>query len=376
MDDLPELALIRMFSCLPLYDQLNVRLVCKKWKLLIENDNLTRPSAGAELILFIRMESRPMFWSHSQRPFNLANSLPVTPAIKTSKFFKDLFAGIKKLYIALAQTSFTENGINSIVGSFLGLEHLEIRNISLPESLFDVDFSLPNLRTIYLDADCRLMSLNCPRLTELSVDANFPLKVPSPFEKNLKILKVKSFSHHPEHVLPNLEILCFSGHLQIEILPYRKLKEVHFYYRRAVSTTPRETDFESLFRDRTLLERTFDVYYDGMPCKALSELETCKIWAGCERDFLEKYFHCPKSGPDDLKLTHTKGRFFWRDTTLGENIDKLSFEQIEHLARSIGYLCIFDRIKHLNNLFRYNENDHSFNLKLNALFNYVPQSQP
>lgn len=370
MDDLPELALIRIFSWLPLPDQLNVRLVCKKWKFLIENDNLARPFSRSELILFIRMERRPMFWSQNQRPVNLANSLHVNPSIRTSKCFKNLFAGIKRLYIAL--TWFTQNGINSIIDSFLSLEHLEIENMLHSESKFDVDFSLPNLRTLYLGGDHRLVNLNCPHLTQLSVVADFPLEIDtSAFEKNLKFLKVKSFLHHPDHVLPSLEVLCFSCNFQIDLRPYRELKEVHFYYQQGVSYAASHVDLESLFRDRTLLERAVEVYYDGMPCKDVSELETYKCSAGGERDFLERYFLCPKKS-DDLKFTYTKGRFYWRGTLLEERIDKLSFEQIEHLARSINWLRIFDRQLDYHHLFRYNENDHRFNLKLKSLFNYVP----
>ena len=71
--NLPDVALIRVLNCLPVCDQLNVRLVCKHWKLI--TDSFVRKD---ELVLFLEIYPRPVYWFHNGRKVDLANSFLIS----------------------------------------------------------------------------------------------------------------------------------------------------------------------------------------------------------------------------------------------------------------------------------------------------------
>lgn len=127
--ELPELALIKVLNCFSLYDQLTTyRLVCKRWKALIEQDILA--NSRKELVLFVRMLRVPLIWYHSQQAVRLNDSIVVNQSIKNSQHFRHLFANLKSLFIALFEPSLANFDLTGVVHSFLKLEHLEIRNLS------------------------------------------------------------------------------------------------------------------------------------------------------------------------------------------------------------------------------------------------------
>ena len=397
MNGLPELALIKIFDCLPLYDQLSsARLVCKKWKLLIEQDNLT--NSRSELVLFLRMERRPLIWSHNQQPVDLMNSLISNSLINGSTRFGNRLTTVKRLYIAMWELNFDSNQICNAVNQFSNVEHLEINNmyVLLCDRTFiseiNVDFNLPKLQTLYLGNNDRLVNLNCPALTRLSVfDAFHWNETLSRTLNQLRFLKVCSFSHEPGLGMANLEVLMIADDLQIDLDLFPKLREVHYYLKSAsrehsdvranVSGRPeQEAALLSLFERKVQLGRNLKVYCDGLRCDTLQELATAKrnvkLYSPvtiCRTDyrFTEDFDLISKGSFDRIKLEDVKRSLnLFRPSQLKE-LNSLSAQTIEHTARALEHSEVdttdidsfFER-----DSFRFD--DPSF-LKLKAFFRYA-----
>ena len=426
MSDLPELVLIKLFNCLPLHDQLlSVRLVCKKWKLLVEQNNLA--NCRSELVLLRRMERRPLIWSHNQQPVDLRNSLILNTLTNSSTLLKR-FASVKKLYIAMFENfGGNETPICHIVHHFLNLEHLEINNMCIerggPDAIskFIVDFNLPKLKTLYLGNNDRLVNLNCPTLTRLSLfDAFHWNETLSRTLNHLQFLKVRSFSHEPGLGMANLEELYLIDDLQIDLPLFPKLREVHFYQRNMERDIPRENDQDDpddlmpgppvppqeaalLFERKVRLGRNLKVYCSGFPCDTLQELnegisklrDTLIILGSPTR------FKCPRTellgGPeldwiakghlDRIKLENVKRSLFLFSGSQFEELSKWSSQAIEYVARSLEHsgniLSVqesllrnsehFETVGTLDSfLDAFQVHDPSF-LKLRALYRYVIQ---
>lgn len=393
MNELPELALIRIFNGLPLYDQLAGRLVCKLWKTLIENDLLA--NSRKELILFLRMTQRPLIWSHSQQPINLDNSIVVNGKFKTSNSFKALFFNKKRLYIAqcYGYDTFEEfDYLNDFVPNFPNLEHLEINNLfyvvyqeNTPR--LTVDFSHPNLRTLYLGYKDQLVRLNCPSLTDLSVYSDFHLAERSPgslISNNIRFLKVLSFSHQPRHGLPSLEVLHFSVSLQINIVDFPKLKEIHYDFRflefegnqleqilnleSNLKVNVRAT-FSSLLQRKMSLKRHLEIYYNGIRCRSLDQirsLENILYPLDLSKEELEQLIE----GSDELRLGIAKRRLDADELKLVRYRNQLTGDSIKRLARATNYLGVGRRACQRPPEAYYLE-DRSFDLTAKAIFEYV-----
>lgn len=96
--DLPELALIQVLNYLPVRDQLNARLVCRYWK-LISDDSVRKD----ELILFLEIYPRPVYWFHDGRKIDLGDAFLITHihSLK-SEFFLKHFRKVRRLMIVHA----------------------------------------------------------------------------------------------------------------------------------------------------------------------------------------------------------------------------------------------------------------------------------
>ena len=368
MNGLPELALIKIFNYLPLYDQLsNARLVCKKWKLLIEQDNLM--NSRSELVLFLRMERRPLVWSHNQQPVDLRNSLISTSvqsltSINDSTRFMNRFANVRRLYIAMFETDFDGNEICNAVNRFSNVEHLEINNMYFLLSdatalrQINIDLNLPKLQTLYLGNDDRLVNLNCPALTRLSLfDAFHWNETFSRTLKNLRFLKVRSFSHEPGLGMANLEVLMIADDIQIELDLFPKLREVHYYLKSAdredrdvrpnVSGRPhQEAALLSLFERKVRLGKNLKVYCDGLLCDTLQELATAKRNVKyyspltiCRTDYrlTEDFDLISKGCFDRIKLEDVKRSLNLFRPSQFEELNRLSAQAIEYAARSLEH---------------------------------------
>ena len=85
--DLPEVALIRVLNHLPVRNQLNARLVCRHWK-QITDSSVQRD----ELILFLEIYPRSIYWYYDGREVDLGNAFLVNkPHSFRSKFYSRFF---------------------------------------------------------------------------------------------------------------------------------------------------------------------------------------------------------------------------------------------------------------------------------------------
>ena len=97
--DLPELALIRVLNLLSVRDQLNARLVCMRWMFI--TDSSVRKD---ELILFLEIYPRPVYWFHDGREVNLDNALMISSQqsalgnfkVLKSEFFLSYFCSLTR----------------------------------------------------------------------------------------------------------------------------------------------------------------------------------------------------------------------------------------------------------------------------------------
>ena len=388
MDTLPELALLRIFSHLPVYDRLAARLVCKEWRRLVE-EQLSH--SAKELVLFYWMRPRPVVWHYSGQPVNLDNAVTVNPKFRSSASFKRLFRSIQRLYIAAySGESYSkintddelewDSCIKDLLGSvncFTDLEHFEL-NLSKSFSFPRPDqppfkINLKKLKTFHYETDLfgRLASVRSAKLEHLAffdhlhMNANF-----ESFRNSLKVLKVYSFSCQRGFELPNLQQLFFSRRLEIQICSFKKLREVHFYYLDNQSYVydllEIKTIFEDLFEQRSRFERKLLVYFDGNRCEpdSLSE-EVAKERIMYENNLLghvrirKTDLQAFMQNKEDFRLQLLRKHLDYTNE-LDDVIAAMSEGQIERLARSLEAVSLFDQpssdpllFSKLRDLFRY-----------------------
>ena len=367
--DVPELVLINVFNSLPLYDQLAARLVCKQWQRLIE-ENLAH--SARELVIFSNIQPRPLIWHHNDQPVNLSNSLVVNPKIKEARLFKELFLNIRRLYVVYCvcrlDTSRMQREVFDFLNNFSGLEHVEVYDgcsMSLHESCrTNLDFELPNLKTLFSDPKVQTSSLIAsPRLEQLAFYDDFHLDFQLAFLKtNLKLLKVFSFSHAEFIELPNLEVLYFHGSLQIELANFKKLREIHFvilpvyhWIEKFNENNPvrlARTAFEELFEQKQRLKRDNPrVYFEGIRCEASSFREITRrkriLRSGCSKcsravirpSDLESF----QQNRDDFQVRNLR-LYFEYSSQFDDVLAAMSDEQVERLARSLEIVVLVDQL--------------------------------
>lgn len=385
INDLPELALLRVLKLLPLYDQLKVRLVCKRWKVLAEEDNQT------ELVLLVRVAAMPLFWSRNHQPVNLNNAITVDASkIASSILFKRLFKNVKSLFIFLNECD--PEFLSEAINLFPNLEHLEICNPLYMSFLgFDLKYtqidlsSLPNLRTLHLDQPYTLSNLNCPLLSELSVFAIFRgPETLSVLRNSLRFLKVRTFSDQYV-LLPNLEVIYFSEFLGIEIAAYKKLKEIHYYfhnafnfffesYKEKVANDVKE-NLVWLFEEKTRLGRELDFFHDGTRCKSVEQIKgISKFYWFRYRVWSEEY-ELLLNWPDELGLEKVKKAFFCSETSFDDYKNRLNARSIEQLARSIDYVMLGGALYDPEEPFAYHDGYRLLDPEMKPLLKYATSVQ-
>lgn len=85
--------MISVFRGVPLYDQIQIRGVCRQWKTIVEN----LLSSRKELMRFYK--TRSLVWFHSLRPVDLTGSVIVNEQLRKRRVFPRLFKNIKRLYV-------------------------------------------------------------------------------------------------------------------------------------------------------------------------------------------------------------------------------------------------------------------------------------
>ena len=272
--DLPEVALIQVQNNLSIRDQLNVRLVCRYWKLV--NETLVRRD---ELVLFFGIPPRPIYWLHDGRDVNSANAFLVKYfECMKSQFFLRYFPQVRRLMIAhtaIIQTS--QPLIELIQASFLQLEHLQFNALNLrftyQESrkfVYETNFHLPNLRTFYSQTGDMPLGLHCPRLTELYVYSKLNITEQTDSQtklciQRLRLLLVQALTYPPDFEFSNLEFLYFNQPFSFRLNNFPRLKELHYFH--GVSEVRRGMLRDALvsFREqkRALKRNEIKFYFDG-----------------------------------------------------------------------------------------------------------------
>lgn len=389
INDLPELALFRVLKHLPLYDQLKACLVCKKWKVLIED---YPPFDQKELVLLVRVAEMPLFWSRNGQPVNLNNAITVDPSkIVSSTGFKQLFQNVNSLNIFRYECD--PKFLSEIINLFPNLEHLEVSNpLYMSFNGFElrnesecpqIDLSfLPKLRTLHLDQFYQLVNPNCPLLSELSVFGVFRLHEGlTKFKNSLRFLKVRTFSDWQVFELPNLEVIYFSQFLGIRIESYEKLREIHYYFHNAFNFFY-ESDKERfaqeirdnlvwLFEAKTSLGRKIDFFHDGTKCNSVEQIRSIsKFYSFRYRVWREEY-ELLLNRPDELRLERVKKTFVCSETSFDDYKSRLDDGSIEKLARSIDHVELGEALDDPEEPFVYHEGYRLLDPEMKPLLKYA-----
>ena len=361
MNELPELAIVRIFGHLSIGEKLKVREVCKRWLVLADECLRSR----RELVLFCLIAKCPLIWSHNNQPINLNNAVIVNFYYQSSRYFKRTFSGIRSLCVAYSIAA-SENLYERLT-RFKNLEHFQFSDLlmyhiqrPLP---FPIDFSLPNLKTLHLGHTDKLVRLNCPNLRELSIYEDFVMTEElNPFFRKLRFLKANSFAHSPGSELPSLEVLCFCKRIHIDIANFPKLREVHFFYHRC--TRLREKiDFQGSFemsfgflnnliwQGKILKRSDFETYFDGIAYRDDPELRN-RLLPAEDPNIHEHYnaFLIEKFESEELLNSKIEGtmKSFYLGRQLIAVVQQMSEELVEKVARCICNLTLSPKLTSLN----------------------------
>ena len=272
--NLPEVALIQIQNYLSLRDQLNVRLVCRYWRLI--NETLVRRD---ELVLFFGIPPRPIYWLHDGKEVEPDNVFFVKYfECMESEFFLRYFRRVRRLMIAhTANIRTSQPFIELIQASFLHLEHLQFTSI-IPrpaysdsrQLVYETNLHLPNLRTFYSQIGDMPFGLHCPRLSELFVYSklNITEKMDSQTKlciQRLRLLLVQALTYLPDFEFSNLEVLYFNHPFSISLSNFPRLKELHYFH--GVSTVIamelRDVVVSFMEQKQALQRNEIKFYFDG-----------------------------------------------------------------------------------------------------------------
>ena len=255
---LPAVALAKVISYLSLRDQLNVRKVCKYWRLVNDSSVPRR-----ELILFLKIHPTPVYWHHDKRECDPSNILWVNFRLLKSKFFWSYFRKIRRLMVAFRKGTYCKHFTEPIQASFTDLLHLQFTSIGNELSYWDreipqTEFRLKNLRTLYSFVNDVPVDLNCPNLTELFICCNLTIESTNEQTKkylqNLRLLRVYRLAYPPGFEFTNLQVLHLQN-LPISLVDFPKLKELHCLILFGQNEQNDEVLFEELLQQKKQLKR-------------------------------------------------------------------------------------------------------------------------
>ena len=263
---LPEVALAKVFGYLPLSDQLSARRICKYWQMV--NDSYV---PRRELILFINILPRPIYWQHDQQAAELTNGLMVNDLLLENEFFWVYFRKIQRLMLVFGVHSSWEQPFERIQASFTDLQHLQFssvgyRVVSSVRKKTQSEFRLENLRTLYsYDVEAPL-NLNCPNLIELFIvwDLTIDESTNEQTKKclqNLKLLRVRNLTYPLGFEFTKLEVLHVQK-LPISLIDFPMLKELHLLTLH--DSRGNGVHFEELLQQKKRLKREhLRIFYQG-----------------------------------------------------------------------------------------------------------------
>ena len=365
MNELPDLALLQIFGCLPICEQVNIRSVCKLWKHFADE----RLRSRRELIVFFNLAQMPLFWDHDDQSIDLKNSVIVNRKFKASDYFRETFKDVRSLYIAyLRRLLSPDENLQELVAHYRQLEHLQIKHVSEYTEVsvqLRADFDSGRLRTLFLSKADLDVSFNCPNLRKLAFYGAFHLtKALSPLFKNLEFLLVNSFSYELGAELASLRVISFCDLLEIDIDHFKRLKEIHFLYHR----TCFEHDLVNRSDWQVLVVETLDgllvqkrmkarhdlaVYYDGFLYKDEPEFRSFlqpnnrKGKPICFWNPIPIEHYTGPNGLEDFRSLIQKSRIestckslYRLSDSHRELLEELNEAEVERIAKSIAVLRV------------------------------------
>ena len=294
--DLPEVALIRVLNYLPVLDQIkNARLVCRHWKQLTDS-SVQRD----ELLLFLEIYPRPVYWYHDGREADLSNALLVNQlGFLENEFSLKCFRRLRKLMVVSRIGVVHKRLFKQVEVSCQQLEHLQFSYLGckfplefdvICRSFFYQTNHLANLRTFYSEAGLP-RRLDFPQLTELYVYSHIKFKDNIGEKtrlsiKNLRTLFCRALTYPPGFEFSNLEIFYFNSFLRSPIIilsDFPRLKEIHHFevvWEYDFGSFPRIKDaLENLLEQKRILKRDqLRIYLDGFELKNQTDFELFKTY--------------------------------------------------------------------------------------------------
>ena len=351
---LPAVVLAEVLGYLPLRDQLSARRVCKYWK-LVNDSSVPRK----ELILFIKIHPRPVYWQHNQRAADPANGLMVNYLFMESEFlchefFWPYFRKIQRLMVAFPMNSLCKNLVKQIQKSFTDLQHLQFSSIGnqkhfIPQKAPQNEFHLKNLRTLYSCAAVVPVVLNCPKLTELFIYNDLIIdettsKRAKKFLQHLKMLRVNNLVYPLGFEFSNLQVLSLIS-FPTSLADFPMLKELHCHMYRKI----RDEDLvEELLRQKEHLKREdLRIFFQGFDLERHSFFELLRkhVYPSEEPLLGFNYFNTEvlrlaKESPSSCNFSLYRRGFDMRDSLDDELAGLQEGELPECLFRSITDLFI------------------------------------
>ena len=276
--DLPEVALIRLLNYLPVREQLNARLVCRYWK-QIADSSLQQD----ELILFLEIYPRPVYWYHDGREADLGNAILVNQrGFLENKFSLKYFRRLCRLMVVSRMDTNYKRLLVLVEASCQQLEHLQFNYLGR-EFRFSAFYMPPaihmaNLRTFY-SHDGMPRGLDLPLLSELYVYSHLDIQATDEKTKmciqRLRTLLVHELSYPPGFEFSNLEVLYFNeSRSKIILSDFPRLKELH-YFELVYHRNPEIKDaLNNLLEQKRRLKRDqLRVYFDGLELQNRTDLE-------------------------------------------------------------------------------------------------------
>ena len=296
--NLPEVALIRVLNYLPVLDQIkSARLVCRYWKQIMDSSVLIN-----ELILFLEIYPRPVYWYHDGTEVDLNNAFLVNQrSFLENEFSLKHFRRLRRLMV-VSRIGFDYQRLFELVEascqqlehlqfsylqfSYLGhndvLFHCHFPEIFMPRRIYKPNLQLANLRTFYSQGGNIPLGLHFPQLTELYVYSHLNLEQTDEKTRlciqNLRILLVHELTYPPGFEFSNLEVFYFNEpNPSISLKDFPRLKEIHYFVLNRGNSHQIDGALENLLEQKQILERSqlrnqLRVYYEGLELQNRDDL--------------------------------------------------------------------------------------------------------
>ena len=385
--NLPEVALIRVLNYLPVLDQIkSARLVCRYWKQIM--DSSVRQD---ELILFLEIYPRPVYWYHDGTEPHLDNAILVNQlGFLENEFSLKYFRRLRRLMVVSRMGVSCKRLFEQVEASCKQLEHLQFSYLGCKFSfmnfkplIYKTNLQLANLRTFYSQGGNIPLGLHFPQLSELYVYSHLNIKETDEktrsYIKNLRTLLVRRLTYPPGFEFSNLEVFYFNlPNPSISLIDFPCLKEIHFF-ELVWGIRPEINDvLENLLEQKRRLKRDqLKIYFDGFELKNRTDFELLETyeeptsWFECKLSLNESILRLIKETPSRLKFNLLfKGLMISDD----QDDELIGLQEGDELVRSMfrSAQCINFESDLFTSLNSFRSKKKSLNLfKMSNRFRYV-----